>query len=173
MVAALSAAPELLALAPAPSVESSRVIPLDPAALPRVLVYLRGEKVDGYLTTSPREYKVQAELVIEYVSTFLPGNGPGEDALDAVAEALEIAIDRMETNNLGDLVREFEYLGTDVAIDERGERPTCSLVMRYQLELGRVVAPLILDDFITAAIEHKVGDATADNPDDVVTLPIV
>lgn len=173
VVAGLTAAPERLALVPTPSVESSRLIPLDPAALPRILVYLRGETVDGYLTTSPREYKVQAELVVEYVAALTVTDGPGEDELDAVAEALEVVLDRLETDNLGDLVREFEYRGTEVQIGQQTERPTISLAMRYQLELGRVVAPLHPVDFITAAIEHAVGDATADNPDDLVTLPII
>ena len=173
VVAGLTTAPEILALSPAPAVEANRLIPIDPAAMPRVLVYLRGETVDGYLTSSPREYRVRAELVIEYVSNLLVPAGSGEDALDLVAEALEVAIDRLETSNLGDLVREFEYRGTDIEVNGQGERPTISLVMRYGIELGRVVAPLITDDFITAAIEHAVGDATADNPDDEITLPIV
>lgn len=173
VVAGLSAAPEILALVPAPAVESSRWIPMDPAALPRILVYLRGERVDGYLTTSPREYRVKAELVVEYVTGVKPNDGPGEDALDAVAEALEVALDRLESDNLSDLVREFEYMGTNVEVAERGDRATCSLVMRYELELGRVVAALVLDDFETASIRHDVGDASADDPTDVVTLPIV
>lgn len=171
VVAGLSAAPEILALVPRPAVESSRWIPMDPASLPRILVFLRGERVDGYLTTSPREYKVTAELAVEYVTGVKGNDGPGEDALDAVAEALETALDRLETDNLGDLVREFEYTGTDVSVAEHGDLTTCSLVMRYQIELGRVVAPLVLDDFITAAIENKVGDGP--RPPDVVTLPIV
>lgn len=173
MVAGLAAAPEILALVPPPAVESSRWIPIDPEALPRILVYLRGETVDGYLTTSPREYRVKAELVVEYVTAVLANQGPGENALDAVAEALEVALDRLETDNLGDLVREFEYAGTTVEIADRGDRMTCSLVMRYQLELGRVVAALVLDDFITAAIENEVGDAADADQTDVVTLPIV
>lgn len=173
VVASLSAAPEILALDPLPTVESSRWIPMDPASLPRILVYLRGERVDGYLTLAPLEYKVLADLVIEYVAGHIVTDGPGEDALDAVAEALEKAIDRLEADNLEDLVRQMTYQGTDVVIGDRPERATISLVMKYQLELGRVVAPEILDDFITAAIEHKVGDAQADDPTDVVTLPIV
>lgn len=173
VVAALAAAPEILALVPPPAVESSRLIPLDPTALPRILVYMRGETADGMLTTSPREYRIRAELVVEYVTAWTITAGPGEDALDAVAEALEVALDRIEVENLDDLAREMTYAGTDVQVTDRGERATCSLVMRYQIELGRVVAPLNLDDFITAAIEHEVGDATADNPTDVVTLPII
>ncbi len=173
VVAALAAAPEILALDPTPEVESSRVVPLDSAALPRILVYVRGEKVDGYLTTAPREYRVQADLVIEYVAAHRLTAGVGEDELDAVAEALEAAIDRMETDNLDDLVRQFEYQGTDVTVMGTNERPLISLAMRYQLELGRVVGQAYADEFITAAIEHATGDATADNPDDLVTLPIV
>jgi hypothetical protein len=144
---------------------------MDPAALPRILVFLRGERVDGYLTKSPREYLVKAELVVQYVTGVKGNTGPGEDTLDAVAEALELALDRLETDNLGDLVREFEYAGTDVSVAEHGDQATCSLVMRYELELGRVVAPLVLDDFITASIENDVGDGPS--PTDVVTLPIV
>lgn len=173
VVAGLTSAPEVLALSPVPTVESSRRIPLDQAALPRILVYLRGERVDGYLTTSPREYKVLAELVVAYVAPLTITAGPGEDRLDAVAEALETALDRLETDNLGDLVREFEYQGTEISVDERGELPTISLALTYQLELGRVVAPLFVDDFITATIEHAIGDASADNADDQITLPIV
>lgn len=173
VVAGLAAAPEILALVPPPTVEASRWIALDPAAMPRILVYLRGERVDGYLTLAPREYKILADLVIEYVATNVVTDGPGEDALDAVAEALEKAIDRLETDNLGDLVREFEYQGTDVEVGDRTERATVSLAMRYQLELGRVVAPEILDDFKTAAVEYLTGDAQADDPTDTVTLPII
>lgn len=174
VVAGLSAAPEILALNPTPAVESSRWIPMDPSHLPRILVYLRGERVDGYLTQVPREYKVLGDLVVEYVAAHLATSGPGENELDAVAEALEAALDRIETDNLDDLVRVMEYQGTDVTIDDRRvERPIISLAMRYQLELGRVVGQLYTDDFITASVEHDVADATADNAKDVVTLPIV
>lgn len=173
IVAALAASPEILALVPTPTVESSRALTMDPAKLPRILVYLRGETVDGFLTTSPREYRVNADLVVEYVARVRATEGPSEDELDAVAEALEVTLDRLETSNLGDLVREFDYAGTEVAVSERGELLVASLLMRYRLELGRVVAPVILDDFETAAIEHKVAPATADNSSDVLTFPTV
>lgn len=174
VAAGLTAAPEILALVPAPAVEASRSIALDPAALPRVLVYLRGETVEGFLLTVPREYRIRSELVVEYVAAWSSiAGGPGEDELDEVALALEAALDRLETDNLSDLVREMTYAGTDVQVSEGTERGTISLSMRYQLELGRVVGDGALDDFVTAAIEHAVGDATADNATDVVTLPIV
>lgn len=171
VIAGISTSPQILALVPAPAVQSSRVLPMDPAALPRIVVYLRGETVDGLLTRSPREYRVLADLFVEYATRTRPGEGPSEDALDAVAEALETTLDRLEVQNLGDLVREFEYASTEVEVEDRGEFVVASLVMRYRLELGRVVAPVIADDFETAAIEHKLGSATADNSTDVVTLP--
>lgn len=173
VVAGLGAHPAILALTPVPAIESSRVAPMDAAKLPRILVYMRGERVDGFLTTSPREYKVLADLVVEYVTRWRALSGPSEDELDEAAEALEIALDVLETENLGDLVREFTYQGTDVAVDASGELATASLVLRYQVELGRVVAPLIVDDFETAAIEYELGTATADNATDLVTLPTV
>lgn len=173
VVAGLSTSPEILALVPPPAVESSRALPMDPAKLPRILVYLRGETVDGFLTTSPREYRVNADLVVEYVTRVRATEGPSEDDLDAVAEALEVTLDRLETSNLGDLVREFDYVATEVAVSERGELLVASMLMRYRLELGRVVAPVILDDFTTAAIEHKIAPATADNASDVQTFPTV
>lgn len=172
VVAGLSSSPAIAALSPAPSVESSRVVPLDPAALPRLLVYLRGERVEGRITESPREYRVLSDLVIEYVTRLRPNGGPSEDELDAAAEAIETALAVLETNDLGGLVREFDYQGTDVAVELRGELTTCSLVLRYQLELGVVVAPVIVDDFETNVIEQLVGDAAADNVTDTVTLPI-
>lgn len=171
VVAALQTSPQVLALVPVPAVESSRVIPMDPDKLPRILVYLRGETAPDMLTQSPAEYRILADLIVEYVSRLRPQDGPSEDLLDDVAEALESTLDRLEMTNLGDLVREFTYQGTDVSVELRGELATCSLALKYQLELGRVVAPEVEDAFIGADIEYLVGDAPADDPTDAVDFP--
>lgn len=174
VVTALRANAGVSALVPATShIESSRIVPLDPAALPRIMVYIRGEKVSDLITRAPREYLVQSDLVVEYVSRIKPASSTPEDELDAAAEAIEVAMEALEASDLGNLVRDMNYQGTDVSIELQGQQATIAMQLRYQVELGFVVEPVLLDDFETNAIGYLVGDAPADNPADVVTLPIV
>ena len=172
VVSALSSSTNVSALVPAPKVEAGRMIPLAEGALPRVLVYLRGEVAENEpITVSPREYAVSGELVVEWVDRLKANATPAEDALDNVAEALEAALDSVETTRLGGLGRRMRYTATDVAIGLEGQRSTVSVVMRYALEYGRTVASSTPNTFATAVIEPAVGDSTADRVDDTITLP--
>jgi len=170
-VAGVSGSPAIAALVPVPTVEASRVPPLDPEKLPRILIYIRGETSPDLITTSPREYRVEAELVVEYVARYKVDAKIPEDELDAAAEAIEVALDALETTRFGGLARQARYRSTDVVVELDGTRTTASIVFRYELEYGREVAPVTDAAFTDADLEHAVGDATADNPTDTVQPP--
>lgn len=172
VVAELSTNAAVLALSPTPPIESGRIIPLDDAKLPRVLVYIRGETATELLTRSPREYRVVADLIVEFVARVKVTDGPPEDELDAVAGSLEAALDVLETSRIGGLALNMSYKSTAVAINVEGERSTVSISLNYEIEFGRVVAPVLPDDFLTTEIEYLGGDASPDdNPADSITLP--
>ena len=172
-IAALETSSELAALTPTPSVEGSRSVPTDLTVLPRVLVYLRGESAEGErLTESPREYLVKADLVVEYVSRLPLSDGAFEDDLDDAAVALEAVMDRLETTRMGKLVRQVRYIASEPVGGIEGRQQTFSLRMRYSIEYGRVVAPVLAVDFVTNVIEYLAGDVSPDdNPTDSITLP--
>lgn len=170
-VAGVSGSSAIAALVPVPTVEASRVPPLDPQKLPRILVYIRGETSEDFITTSPREYAVTADLVVEYVARYKLDAKIPEDELDVAAEAIESALDSLETTRFGGLARQVRYRSTDVAVDLDGSRTTASIVFRYEIEYGREVAPTLSNAFTNADVAHGLGDTTAENPTDTVALP--
>lgn len=175
VVAALGASPAVAALAaPSPAIESGRVIPLDAAALPRVLVYLRSERSEGLLTVSPRAYEVEGELIVAYSTRARLGTTVSDDLLDLAAEALEGVLSDLEATRFGGTVRGAEYQGTELGIGQDGEQITATITIRYALTYERALAgPTNLADFATNVIAYTVGDAAADHPGDELTLPIV
>lgn len=175
VVAALGGSPAVAALAsPAPGVEAGRVISLDAAALPRVLVYLRSERSQGLLTVSPRAYEVEGELVVAYATRARLGAAVADDVLDLAAEALEGVLADLEATRFGGTVRGAEYQGTDLDLAQDGEQITATVTIRYALTYERALAgPTNLADFETNVIAYTLGDAAADHPGDELTLPIV
>lgn len=175
VTAALGASPAVAALAtPSPVVEASRVVPADAASLPRVLVYLRGEKADGLAMASPRAYWIDAELVVAYVERVKIGATVPEDRLDLAAEALEIVLSDLEGNRFAGTVHGADYVETDVSVDLSAEQITATVAIRYRLRYERELSgPAGLDDFETNVVTYDIGDATADQQTDTVTLPIV
>lgn len=170
VVAALTTDPGVLALAPVPPIESGRRLALDNAALPTVLVYLRGERADGRITISPREDRILSDLVVEYVDLMPSSGAPPEDALDEIADVLRLALVGLETSRFGGLVRQAVYQGTDLVVDPGAGRSACSVVLTFQLEYGRTVEPVLDDEFDTAEVEYSTGDASPDNFRDSLDL---
>lgn len=174
IVARLTASPAVLALVPPPPVEGCRNVPLDDASLPRVLVYFRGDTAPDRLLEAPRVYRIVSDLVVEFVARLKVTAGIPEDELDLVAEALELTLDDLETSKVGGLCRQMRYKSTAVAVDVQGERATVSLLLAYEIEYTRQVAPMLETDFASNSIEYLTGDdSPADNPTDSVALPIV
>lgn len=172
VVTVLQNHPAILALPVVPSIESGRHLPLDRDSLPKINVYFRREQSEDQLNqVSPRQYDLRSELVVEYCARSKHTAGaPGEDELDAAAEAIEPAMDVLETGRVGDLVFRMRYLGSEAVIAQEGAQKSLCLVMRYDLKHAREVFAVNLDDFLLAHVEQAIGEP-AEYPTDDINLP--
>ena len=153
-------------------VEAGRVLPLEESQFPRVLVDLAGETAEReLLLVSPRTYRLEAELVVEFVHGASPATSNLEDQADEAALELDSVLAALEMTRFGGLVRQARYVGTDVVGDVSGHVRTFSSRLRYSLEYGRQVGAATPNDFATNAIEYAADVAPADNPSDSISLP--
>lgn len=165
-VKALRASSLIRYLSDPPTVESSRVLPVDDASLPRILVYLRGETSQERLTESPRTYAAVGELVVEHVAKF-SHKTVAEDSLDEIALAMESVLSDLELQRWGirdandvPLIRDSNYRATEIALSsDESQRRCVSVVLRYELSYERPVGSNdLVDRFGLGVSTFQTGD---------------
>lgn len=150
----------------------SRTIPWRPRDLPAIAVYTLSETVDpASANTAPRERKMQLNLVTEGA---VHGVADIDDALDALAEKIEKAIESEET--FGDLVADTFLASTDIELYEDGELYLGVIRLQWSItyyEFAPNDADADLDDFTKADIRYNQRNEQdeEDEAHDSITLP--
>lgn len=150
---------------------ASRIRSIRNSEFPLILVYTRGEQVDGDPSTAPRELTRRLDVEIAGAVVGLD-EAAVEDALDALALEIETAMhaDPYLAGEAGDSI----LVGTESDIDQEGDRLIGMVQLTYSVTY-RTMAPEAvddeeLDDFLTVAATHKTGGVDQDDDDDAEDL---
>lgn len=150
-------------------VTPTRVDPHKKHELPALSVYTLSEQTGPEDDTEPRE--LWRTLKLEIAGWVAHSAAcPADDALDALAEQIEAAMDA--DRYLDGAAGESLLVGTEITIRDDGDPLIGILTLTYEVTYRTTVAaPNDLDDFLRAASTAQVGTAAVDNaPRDVIQV---
>jgi len=143
-------------------VTPTRIDPHKKNELPALSVYTLSEQTDpDDASTAPRE--LWRTLKLEIAGWVAHSTAaPADDALDALAEQIEAAMDA--DRYLGNTASDSILVGTEISILSDGDPLVGVITLTYEVEYRTSpAAPDGLDDFLRAGATTQVGDATVDN----------
>lgn len=135
---------------------------------PILCVYTLTDLPDRMVSEAPPVYAMHLEVVVEALA--VSDLEDLEDALDALALAIEAVVLRDETQ--GGHAAETTLLGTTTTVEQGGEDALASQKVRFQVEYHHSAEDLVGDSLKKVHADWKPTTVTADAPEteDDVTL---
>ena len=150
-------------------VQATRFVPWRPKDLPAIAIYTLAEAVDPASDdTAPRRLTRRLQVGIEAA---MVADEQIDDALDAIAEEIELVMHRDVT--LGGTASDSLLEGSDITVIENGDQPIGVVRLTYGIEYYTdvVVEGSGLDDLKTVDVHHDLEhrQEPADQAHDIVT----
>lgn len=135
---------------------------------PILCVYTLSDRPDRMVSDAPPIYAMHVEVIVEAIA--VSSLEDLEDALDALALAIEAVVLRDETQ--GGHAAETTLLGTITTIEEDGEDSLASQQVRFQVEYHHSAEDLVGDSLEKVHVQTKPPTFTPDAPvtQDDITL---